>query len=131
MSDITPTRATIKFWQWAPVATVLVCATLVLGAVVLLVGWQIGGWFQNATVNRDARIQEHSFSYQQAAIEQTSQDITNARLSSGGAAAAWAGEACQAAIKIDTVPASMLSWVNTNCSAGSLSPSSSYFQGGN
>jgi len=129
--EITPGKAWVQFWTWVPTLAVMAAIIIVLGGLVALIGWQVGGWFQNASTNRDARIQEHSFSYQQAQIDQFSQDVTNVSYAADPAAkAAWAGEACAVVQRIDRMPADAVSWVSRNCLAGSLSPSSPYFIGG-
>ena len=124
--------------------------TMLIGAVVIvavvLIGWQVGWWFTAQNVTRRAHITQNQYNTQEGYISAISNDVANL----DGIVAQEPGSADQAALRAQAVavgdqacleasyltgsvppPASMKTWINRNCEAGALSPTSNIRNGGN
>jgi len=151
-TNITPASAWRAFWQWAGPVTAMSVISVILAAVVILVGWQIGWWFNAQNANRQARITQNGYSNQTSQRGQVEQQIANvaqetvsieAAKANGngdpsyvssleGQRAATVTLACSAAAQVNsTLPADQVAWVKTNCLDGSIRPGSPYYTGGN
>jgi hypothetical protein len=125
--------------------TMLIGAGVVIVAVVL-VGWNVGWWFTAQNVNRRAHITQNQYNTQEGYLSAISNDVANLdgivaqepgspnQAALRAQAEAVAGQACLEANLLTgsvPVPASMATWIKTNCQAGALSPTSSVRTGGN
>ena len=142
-TDITPGTVMSGFWRWFGVGLF----TLLVLAVLILVGWQAGWWFAGQNATREAHLIRNGYSSQQSLREQITQQIANvdtlttqiaatkdSNLTSALKAqrAAVAGIACQDAAGVtgDPLPAQQAQWVTVNCAAGAVRPGSPYYQAG-
>jgi hypothetical protein len=149
MSNFTPGRAYREGFRWALPTVVLGCVAVLVVAAIVLVGWQVGWWFSNQNVNRQAQQTQNGYSNQTTLHQQVTQNIAtitsltsqidgtaNAQQAADLKAqrAAVAGTACEDASEVssaDPLPASQRQWASANCSDGALSPNSSLYEGGN
>jgi hypothetical protein len=149
MNDITPGRAYREGFKWAPVVTVLGCLAVLVIAAIVLVGWQVGWWFSNQNVNRQAHQTQNGYSNQTTLHQQVTQNIATVtslttQIDQAGSAqqaadlkaqrAAVAGTACEEASEVssaDPLPVGQQQWASANCSAGVVSPNSPLYQAGN
>lgn len=137
----TPGEFWSGFGKWVGTAIAL----LLLGALVILIGWRVGWWFSNQNATR---------SYQQTQNGTSNQDTLRAQINTGmvnltaeGVSAAKAAgntglvgqikveEAAQAGILCSdmqqvtgvALPPQQLAWYNANCSMGVVAPTSPYY----
>lgn len=116
-------------------ASILVLALIVWG------GWQIGWWFTNQNVNRESHLIRNSFGNQQTLRDQITQNIgtvlsITSQIAQDPSAAdqlkaqriAVVSIVCGDAAQVtgDPLAADQASFIKTNCYAGNISPSSPY-----
>lgn len=136
--------AIVAFWRWfwAGIIALAVLAGLTLG------GWQAGWWFTAQNTTRQAQNTQNGYANQTALREQVTgklaevETITTQIAEAGsdtGLVAALkaqrmsiAGTACYDAAQITgtPLPAQQAQWVTANCTAGTVSPHSTYYQAG-
>ncbi len=75
--DITPARAYRALFTWAPVAAVTGSVIVVVSAIILLVGWQVGGWFQQHAIQRNYGNTVQSQPYQDTLLAQMQAHLEN------------------------------------------------------
>lgn len=125
--DIAPRDVYRETRRWFAPALVVGLAVIALGAILTLVGWQVGWWFTAHDVARQNQVYQGSYAVQQADID-TMQNAIGAIASADGPAQqrADANEACQYAAKITIMPPGDKDWVAQNCLAGAVAPGSQY-----
>ena len=149
MSNYTPGGVQREAFRWAPAVTVVGILAVVVIGIICFVGWQVDGWFTNASINRQAHQTQNGYSNQTTLHQQVTSNIatvTSLTSQIDGAAnsqqaadlkaqrAAVAATACEDASEVssaDPLPAGQQQWVSANCANGVVSPSSSLYQGGN
>jgi hypothetical protein len=144
VSDITPGDVAVAFWRWfwVGVGALALLAALIVGC------WQAGWWFQSHDATRQAENTQNGYSNQTTLRAQiTSQLATVDSLTTQIAEAAGdqslitalkpqrmavAGIVCGDAAQISgtPLPAQQAQWVSANCSDGTVSPGSTYYQAG-
>jgi hypothetical protein len=75
--DITPARAINEGFRWAPVALIIGVLTVVIGGIIILVGWQEAGWFQSHQIARNYNLTVNSQAYQDGLLGEMQQHLTN------------------------------------------------------
>ncbi len=88
--SLTPARAYREGFRWAPVITILGCLAVAVTAVIFLVGWQVGGWFQKAGIARNYSNTVQSQPYQQSLLSEMQHHLENVT-GPGGLAATRTG----------------------------------------
>lgn len=129
--------------------TTLAWGTFAVVLVMVVVGWRVGWWFQVQDAKRQGQIQNiqshnirNDYSNQQTLREQITENIGNALQvkvqmaeTSGTEQAALKAQGraivaivCQDADEVtgDPLPNDQAAFVKTNCTAGNVSPSSSF-----
>lgn len=120
-----------------------IAGAILLVAVIVVGGWQIGWWFRTQNVNRESHLIRNGYANQQTLRDQITQNISNVldvSVQIAGAPAAQrpslvaqraaivsivCGDAAQVAG--DPLDAQQSQFVDANCEAGAISPSSVYF----
>lgn len=143
--DIGPKDVYRETGRWFGPALVVGLAVIVLGAILTLVGWQVGWWFTAHNATRQAEITQNGYSNQTTLRQQVTSklaDVTSitTQLAAPGVTpdqaaalkaqrAAIAAIACSDAAQITgtPLPAGQAQWVAANCSDGSVSPSSTLY----
>jgi hypothetical protein len=124
---------------------------LLIGGILALDNafWRIGWWYQNQNNNRTSQMIQNGDNYQGALRQQLAKGIDQVDIDSTEIAHAQAlgqgnyanqlkgqregdvNTVCQQASQINravnVVPQATIAWVNKNCSAGVISPSSIYY----
>lgn len=143
-NGITPKDVYRETGRWFGPALIVGLAVLALALILGLVGWQAGWWFAAHNATRQAEITQNGYSNQTTLRQQVTAKLADvatittqiaATKDSGEVAAlkaqraAIAGIACSDAAQITgtPLPADQAAWVASNCSAGSVSPSSSLY----
>lgn len=141
MSDYTPAGFYRGFWKWFGVG--IFC--LVLLAALIVGGWQAGWWFAGQNVNRETHIIQNSDSNQRALVADITEkigDVETATVQMDAASGqqyadlhaqrlGFARQACGDAAQLssaDVLGDNVPQWIATNCTAGTLSPSSPLFK---
>ena len=75
--EITPGRLMRSTFTWAGPLTVTAIVAVLCGALVLLVGWQVGGWFQQASLNRTNHLIQGGYANQTALVQHIGQQFTD------------------------------------------------------
>lgn len=145
--DMTPAGAIRAWWQWFPVWTLVLAAVLVAGGLVTWGGSEFGWWLDSQAATHRAVATQNGYSNQATLRQQVTSLIAQvATISTQIAAAgddqsmtaslgaqrmAIAGQACGDAEQVtDGLPAGQQEWAARNCSDGSVSLTSPYFQAG-
>lgn len=76
-SEVTPARALRETFSWAVPVTVIGITVVLVVATVFLVGWQVAGWFQKHTIQRNYGNTVQSQQYQQTLVAEMQQHIAN------------------------------------------------------
>lgn len=131
----------------AAVLAVTLATAVVVGAIVFG-GWELGWWFTNHNVSRQAHLYRNSYDYQQTLRDQVTANIGTvisigpqvAEATDPGTKKALEAQrsavlaiVCQEADEVtgDPLPPDQQQFVQLNCEAGVVSPSSPYSQGVN
>lgn len=146
--DVRPHDVMRETGRWFPAALVVGLAVIALGAILTLVGWQVGWWFTAQNATRQYQVTQNGVSNQDTLRAQitdklgTVTTITTQIAEAGNdqaevsalkaQRAAIAGIVCSDAAQITGVPlpAQQAQWVVTNCQDGAVSPGSSLYQAG-
>lgn len=75
--DITPASAYRETVRWAPVVTFMGVIVVLVASVIILVGWQVGGWFQQHQIQRQFNNTVNSQQYQTSLLNEMQQHLTN------------------------------------------------------
>ena len=145
MSNVTPNDVYRETGRWFGPALVVGIAVIVLGAVLTLVGWQVGWWFTAHNATRQAEMIQNGYSNQSTLRSQVTSKLADVTAITVQIAAtkddpaevaaledqraAVAGIVCSDAAQITgtPLPAQQAAWASANCSSGDLSPGSTLF----
>ena len=143
--DVSPHQVMRETGRWFPAAVVVAVAVVALGLIVTFICWQAGWWFASHDATRQYQLTQNGVSNQdtlRAQVTAKLADVTTITTQIAAAKndpaevsalqaqrAAIAGIACSDAAQISGVPlpAQQAQWVSANCSAGSVSPSSTLY----
>jgi hypothetical protein len=143
--DISPRQVYRETGRWIGPAIVVSLAVVVVGLIVTLVCWQAGWWFASRDATRQAEITQNGYSNQTTLRQQvtsklaevtgitsqidgpgvTGQQAADLKAQRMAIASAACGDAAQ--VTGTPLPGQQAQWVSVNCSAGSVSPSSSLY----
>lgn len=144
MSRPTPAEVITTFWKWFWV----IVGALVLLAALILGGWQAGWWFQAHNATRQAQNTQNGYANQStlrqqvtsqlAAVYSLTTQIAESKgdqpliAALGPQRTAIAGIVCSDAAQVTgtPLPAQQAQWVTANCTGGTVSPDSTYYQAG-
>jgi hypothetical protein len=147
--EITPRKVSREIHRWTPTILQGAIAATVVVLVVVFIGWQVGGWFQVHTAERNAKIaqintqtQQNGIGYQEGQESNLQQQIANVAavtVEMDGASGTMYQDlsaqrladgkiACTAAAQITSIPAQEQGWVAQNCANGVLSPTSPLYK---
>ena len=148
MSDITPARVYRETGRWFGPAVFVLAVLLVLGGGLTLACWQMGWWFTAHNATRQYQVIQNGVSNQDTLRAQITSQLANVttlttQIAEAGndqaevaalkdQRAAIAGIVCSDAAQITGVPlpAQQAQWASTNCSGGTVSPSSDLYEAG-
>ena len=130
MNDpVQPHQVMAKGFPWIPV---IAAGTVLLGAFI----WaavQFGFFVDTANQHHQIKVKQiqasaynNNIGVQQSLIQQLENDIIMIQGASSANASADARDACQASVKIISIPPGDKGWVTANCSGPALSPGSQY-----
>ena len=143
-TDMGPGQVMATFWKWAGVGVfgLAVVTGLIIG------GWQLGWWFQAQNATRQAQNTQNGYSNQSTLRQQVTAQLATVETITTQRAAAGTDQSVTAALRAQRMgiasivcadaaqisgtplPAEQAQWVSVNCSAGTVSPSSSFYQAG-
>lgn len=136
-----PTEVAVIFWRWFWIAA----AVLALLVGLIIGGWQLGWWFTAQNATRGAENTQNGYANQTTLRQQITAQLAQVYTLTAEIAAhpdlAAAVKPQRAAIAAiicsDTaqitgtpLPAQQAAWVTVNCTAGIVSPASTYYQAG-
>jgi hypothetical protein len=146
--DINPNHVYRETGRWIGPVVFVLAVLLVLGGGLTLAFWQAGWWFTAHNATRQYQVIQNGVSNQDTLRAQITAQLANVTTITTQIAearsdpaevralkdqrAAVAGIACSDAAQITGVPlpAQQAQWASINCSDGSVSPSSIYYQAG-
>ena len=124
----TPTEVATAFWRWFWIGA----AGLALLTGLIIGGWQLGWWFQAQNATRQAENTQNGYSNQVTLRQQVTAQPGAAVPALEAQRAAVAAIVCADAAQVTgtPLPAQQAQWAARNCTAGIVSPSSTYYQAG-
>lgn len=129
-------------WFWAGIIALAVLAGIILG------GWQAGWWFTAQNATRQAELTQNGYANQVTLRQQVTSQLAQAEAITTQIAEAGndtglvtalkaqrmsiAGTVCYDAAQITgtPLPAQQAHWTAVNCTDGTVSPQSTYYQAG-
>lgn len=142
----TPREVQREAIRWVPAALIVCLSVMLVGGVVTFIGWQASWWFTTQNTQRQAHNVQANYNVQEGYISRINQDIgaIDANIAIAGSAGTGGtlqqdihsgNDACMYANLLVpgdiTVTTSMQRWIDANCSAGALVPTSNVYKGGN
>lgn len=146
--DPTPAGVTREMWRWFPAWVNALIIVFVSVAALAVAGHYLGWWLSAQDATHQAQNTQNGYANQSTLRQQVTSQLAQVDAittqiaeagSDGGLAAALkvqrmaiAGTVCSDAAQVTgtPLPPQQAQWVSANCTAGNVSPSSTYYQAG-